>query len=323
MSNGHGQGRRSLLARLFSIALLLDILAILVAITYLGLQQVGEQVRVGIVEGVAANLITTSTFTILGVTAFIWLSVSQRRRLFRFFGVNRRVLGVRIYLSQLQVQPGGTKGTEPVSQGFTGPAIVKMEYDAGLLLVNLFRPRALALVPDLLRELLSAISVTLADVDVDVEIAPTLDTFSRDLHVAQNLITCGGAIYNAISHYYLNQDRSFYFFATNADGERVIKVRDNSATGLEGQGRASGHELACIQRLKDPEFGTTVFICAGLGSGATYGSVDYLVSNWRRLLHRYGDKEFGICLAFKTTAHDEPPTVQPKEIHHTSRPHAR
>lgn len=319
MAKGTIRRKRSGGSRLVTAILVLAVLVLLIALTYLGLQHVSNQISASILENIAANLITASIFTILGVVAFIWLSVIQRRHLFRFFGVSRGALDLRVYLSQLQVQPGGTKGIEPVKFGYQGPAIVKLDYDAALLLMDLFQPRALALIPDILRDLLSAVFVTLAEVDADIAITPTLEGFSEERDLAQNLVTCGSSIYNSVSAYYLKQDRSFYYFTKNADGVRVLQARDPNAPDLEGMGRGTGHELACIQRLKDPDYGTTVFICAGLGSGATYGSVDYLVRNWRRLWRQYGDMELGLCLSFAMTNPDEAPPAEAQVLHRTSR----
>lgn len=319
MAKGTIRRKRSGGSRLVTAILLLAILVLLIALTYLGLQHVSNAISASILENIAANLITASFFTILGVVAFIWISVIQRRQLFRFFGISRSALDLRVYLSQLQVQPGGTKGIEPVTHGYQGPAIVKLDYDAGLLLMDLFQPRALALIPDVLRDLLSAIFVTLAEVEAGIAITPTLADFSAEHDLAQNLVTCGSSIYNSVSAYYLKQERAFYTFTKNAEGVRVLHARDPNAPHLELMGRDTGHELACIQRLKDPDFATTVFICAGLGSGATYGSVDYLVRNWRQLWRRYGDTEFGLCLSFAMTNPDEMPTVEPQVLHRTPR----
>lgn len=299
------------------------VLTLLVALTYVGLGLVSGPIRSGVVENIAANVITASIFTVLGATAFIWLSVTQRRRLFRFFGVGRGTLDVRMYLSRLQVKPGGTSGTEPITKGYVGPAIVKMEYDAGLLLVDLFQPRALALIPDVLRDLLSTLFATLSEVNTEIEVAPNPEDFAEDRHLAQPLVTCGSAIYNSVSAHFLNRERSFYYFEKNAAGLRVLRARDPNAPDLDVAGRSGGHELACIQRLREPTSDSIVFVCAGLGSGATYGSVEYLVRNWRRLWRRYGDTEFGICLSFATTNYDEIPAVAPKVIHQATGPRGR
>ncbi|HEY7781836.1 MAG TPA: hypothetical protein VIC85_16715 [Ktedonobacterales bacterium] len=323
MSTARSRNRPPVLPRVVSTLLLCAVLTLLVAITYVGLEHVSGPIRSGVVENIAANLITASIFTVLGASAFVWLSVTQRRRLFRFFGVGRGTLDVRMYLSRLQIQPGGASGTEPITNGYVGPAIVKMDYDAGLLLVELFQPRALALIPDVLRDLLSTLFISLAEVDAHIEVAPTPEDFAEDRHLTQPLVACGGAIYNVISSHYLNQERSFYYFAKNAAGHRVMRARDPQAPDLEALGRSRGHELACIQRLREPTSDSIVFVCAGLGSGATYGSVEYLVRNWRRLWHRYGDAEFGICLSFATAEYDEMPDVTPKVVHQIGRPRGR
>src|SRR5579884_4361336 len=115
MSNRQGPQERSTLSRLFSAFLLLDVIAALLAVAYLVLQNIGDPEREAVVENIAANLITASFFTLLGASVFIWLSVIQRYRLFRFFGIRRSALGAQVYVSQLEVQPGGAHGAEPVT----------------------------------------------------------------------------------------------------------------------------------------------------------------------------------------------------------------
>src|SRR5690242_10114532 len=113
MSTARSRNRPPVLPRVVSTLLLCAVLTLLVAITYVGLEHVSGPIRSGVVENIAANLITASIFTVLGASAFVWLSVTQRRRLFRFFGVGRGTLDARMYLSRLQIQPGGASGTEP------------------------------------------------------------------------------------------------------------------------------------------------------------------------------------------------------------------
>ena len=78
------------------------------------------------------------------------------------------------------------------------------------------------------------------------------------------------------------------------------------------------NELAFIQRINDVEYGNTVFICAGLGSSATYGSARYLAENWGRLQRKYRDGEFGICLKFPGQDPNDEFVVQPEVIHEFS-----
>jgi hypothetical protein len=299
---------------------LLNVLIVLVGLAYLALARIDEPVREGIYENILANLITAGCFTILAATAFISLSVIRRRRLFTFFGIQRGAMGIRFYLGQLQVQAKGTKGVEEVRNGYQGPAIVKFEYDACLMLQDLFRPRVTALIPEVLRELLSALFITLAEVDARIEMSPTLEQFSPGQHLAENIVSCGAGTYNAISHHYLTLARAFYSFGRGEDGVRVMRFHGESPLDFAALGRANNNELACIQRFKDTETGNAVFICAGIGSGATFGAVDYLVGHWNDLRRRYHDREFGVCLSFAHSKSDELPASPARVIHQVVRP---
>jgi hypothetical protein len=141
--------------------------------------------------------------------------------------------------------------------------------------------------------------------------------------LAQNLVTCGGGTYNAISSHYLGLKQAFYTFDYGQDGAHILRSLEESPLDFAALGRASKHELACIQRLKDPDSDSIVFICAGLGSGATYGAVEYLVRNWNQLRRKYRNREFGVCLSYATAEPDGIPTVTPRIIHQVVRPKGR
>lgn len=307
------QGRTAVMWVL-SALVLLDTLVILVDGIYIALRALDVPSRQGITEGIVANLMTTLAFTVIGVIGFVWFSVIERRRLFHFFGVKPAALGIRIYVSCLEVLPGGTRGTQPIATGYVGPAMVQKEYESALLLRRLFQPTVLALIPDTLRDLLAALFVSLSKVEPGIEVAPAWrdngHTFDAD--VSDNVIAIGGPIYNSVSRHYLD-GQTFYYFEQKGN-QRVIRKRSAGGADLEQLGRASGHELACIQRLKDRATGATIFIFAGLGSGATYGSVQYLVDNWNALQRQYRDRDFGLCLSYETTDRDAYPTVRPRVI---------
>jgi hypothetical protein len=297
--------------RLLPLLVVFLILILLIIIIYLWLQKASEPVRNSVIAGILSNLITTSAFTIIGIGTFIGIFAVERQQLFRFFGINHNTPTIHIYLSRLEVVPGGTKGAEPIKIGYIGPTLIRIEYLAGLLVRHLFRSRILALIPKTLKDLLSTIHISLSDIDPIIDVSPA--------HVAEgilseNLILIGSGVYNYLSLHYLKQDSSPYYFGKNTRGERVVKVR-RDVGDLELEGRAFNQELAIIQRINDNKHGTTVFICAGLGSSASYGSVRYLVQNWRKLYRKYGLSEFASCLVFENQPPDSESVVEPKRLH--------
>jgi hypothetical protein len=270
-----------------------------------------KEMQANILAGIVANLITTSSITILGVVTFTSIFLVERQRLLRFFGIHGNMPKIHIYVSRLQVQPGGTKGAEPLKNGYIGPAIIQIEYLGALLVSRLFRSKFLALIPQGLKDLLSAVHVTLTDVDITIDVSPTLVT---DEVLSENLILVGGGIYNYISLHYLNQQNTPYFFSKNEKGERTLKVRSGIGN-IELEGRSSSRELAIIERINDSKRGTSIFICAGLGSSASFGSVRYLVQNWKKLQQHYGQAEFAFCLAFDNQSPDDHSVIEPKRVH--------
>ena len=85
-----------------------------------------------------------------------------------------------------------------------------------------------------------------------------------------------------------------------------------SKGGIDLKGTSEGRELAIIQRIYDHDHNqSSVFICAGTGSNATYGIVKFLQKNWKKLYGKYKCDEFALCLAYPGIAPDSetPPPV--------------
>jgi len=309
---------KSLMLKFLSFLGLLAIFVLLLAITYIALASFDDSTRKNVIEGIASNLVTAALVTILGITAFVYFSIIERRYLFRFFGINNIAPALRVYLSRLQVKAGGTEGTEEIQSGYVGPTIVQSEYEAGLLILELFRPSVFVIIPDVLRALLGSLFLTMSTIRVRLGVSPRTISEVTESELSDNIITVGGSVYNSVSLLCLAEKRSFYYFSKNHDGERVIMIRRSSGPDTEVPvGPNQG--LAFIERMKDPDRGITVFVCAGLGSAATRGSVEYLVQNWRRLRRRYENTDFGFCLAFDNQPHDAYFAVEPTVIHETSR----
>src|SRR5262245_50834898 len=81
-----------------------------------------------------ANLVAALIIALLGVGTYLLVVISERKKIFRFFGVSGKLPSVRIYVSRLEIKPGGTVGFEPIKAGYHGPSISKIEYEGALLL---------------------------------------------------------------------------------------------------------------------------------------------------------------------------------------------
>lgn len=263
-----------------------------------------------IVIEIIANLISALFLAVLGFAIYLVFHLKERQGLLRFFGVTGNLPRLRIYLSRMEIKPGGTVGFEPVSQGYSGPSISEVEYEGALLIRNKLRSTLIALLPKRFQHWLGQHHVTLLTLDPPIDACPqALGDLSSN-----NLVTLGSSVYNLYSKHYLEHPSSQFYFDKNNIGERVVRIC-RGLRGVEIPGRSFGQELGIIQRIVDSAHGNTVFICAGLGASASYGSARYLIDNWKKLFRKYGDKEFGICLAFPQQPPDSEVVIDPVVIH--------
>ena len=233
--------------------------------------------------------------TVAGLLLAILISVFNRRPLYRFFGITQSRPSIHIYLSRLQVKKKGTVAFEEIDNGYSGPAINILEYQAALLVVDVFKSAFVTKFPSSVRRLLQGGHAGLLDVESTIDVCPsTLDDVA-----ATNLLLVGGQVYNLATKHYLGLQSSVYYFAKSSDGERVIKARRGGFKQADCiPGRSRGQELGIIQRLRDPSSGALIYVCAGIGASATYGCVAYLARYWEKLHNEFGRDDFGICLAF-------------------------
>lgn len=281
---------------------------------------------------VAANIVSTLILAFIGSIAYGYFYWKNRRDILQFFGVTRSNPNICVYVSNLNIQPGGTFGIKDVKKGYVGSAITKLEYDGALLIQHELKAKPLALLPRTLQDWLGQKNLELRTIDVPIKISLSkldFDKNERDLIFKDNLIILGTGIYNSLSDYYLNkyfpdnyEENIYdsYFYDEQINNEpRVIKIRDKEVTEPATlEGRAKGTESAFIQRFhhrfhhENREI--NVFICAGLSSSATFGSVRYLVENWRKLQEKYDKKDLRIGLLFRNQVPDGELVKQPVPV---------
>lgn len=270
---------------------------------------------------VAVNIVSTLVLALIGFIAYAYLYWKNRKEILQFFGVTSSKPNICIYVSNLNIRPGGTSGIEPVDKGYIGSAITKLEYDGALLIQHELKAKPLALLPKTLQDWLGQESLELRTIDASIKLSPSKAiTNNRDPIFNDNLIILGTGIYNSLSHYYLkeyfvNHDiyRWYFYHDKDSKGQRIIGIhRDGLSDSATDQGREDHVEPAFIQRVHDVDKKISVFICAGLGSSATLGSACYLAENWRDLQRRFGNEEFGIGLLFRNQDPDGESVGQPE-----------
>ena len=148
---------------------------------------------------IVVNLISDVIFIVI-VIILTWLfyRLTKRRRLFNFFGINssKRIF---IYLSNLDVVQGGSRGANHITRSFQGNAIANKEAKAANQLHSLFNYflPSWGDKPGILSKLL------IADIDVQVVISPTT---MDEIDQSSSFITLGSFAYNTASQYMDKRD---------------------------------------------------------------------------------------------------------------------
>jgi hypothetical protein len=254
---------------------------------------------------------------IIALASFIVHVTVNRQRLLRFFRIHGNSTGLTIYLSRLQPPAGSSvyEAHEP-TEGYAGPAIIRIEHQGAQLITDLLRSATLARIPRGLQEWLRVRRATLVPVQLEIDTSPPTVHQVR----TTNLVLMGSGIYNSVSSFYLKSVYSKLTFEIDTDGERVVIIRAQSQTAGVIPGRSLERELGILQRLYDHEQRRHVIICAGTGSSATFGTARYLAENWRQLQRKHGDSDFAICFAFRDQPRDADVVVEPQVMYECSLP---
>lgn len=265
-----------------------------------------------------AELIWTAIAIMLAFFVSFYLLSSNRNARFRFFGLTRRHPSACIFVSNVFVQ--SASALEPVTNGYRGPAISQLEYEAAIQIQKKLTEKPIAVILEPLQNLIDKHICRYRDVEAEIRLSPRPlgnDPFTADLlerSVASNLvdganIAIGSQIYNSVTKWYLEHHlpdptqayESWFSIARNERSERIIARVNNTGGNVElpriiGDGQDS-IEPAFVVRIHHR--GKTVFLCAGIADWATAASVRYLVSQWKFLHRAMRDRDFGVALAFR------------------------
>ena len=262
-----------------------------------------EQVTINVIANIASSIILLLFASIV----YFFVYLRERQQLLRFFGVDKRHKNIRIYVTRMEIQPRGALGFEPVSKGYTGPAIAKVDYDGAMIIRNLLHSMSFSFLPQGIQDWLGDQNLALLAIDPTVDVSPLSLEAIKDA----NIITLGTGIYNIVSKHYLEHPSCHFIFTKNEQGERVIKIRQGGLKDVEIPGRSENRELGIIQRINDSREHNTIFVCAGLGLSATYGCSRFLVEKWKDIQRKYRNNEFSLCLAFPQQDEDSETVVNP------------
>jgi hypothetical protein len=225
------------------------------------------------VVSLLSNLLTLG---ILGLLGGIWFLATRRRKVQSFFGLKgtRRLL---VYVSNLQLEPGGSHGMDGVPRSYGGGAVPEYE----ILLIAKVQ-RFFDSVTPRTRQRSGRIRF-LRWADLNIEIVPS--PLSTDtLRFDGPLLAIGSPGYNAASQ------------AIQDKADALVRLADDNTAVRVTNGRLiSGEAVALLQRTVDAA-GRITFYAAGPSARGTIGATLYLFAQWRKLARRYRSRPFYVVL---------------------------
>lgn len=268
--------------------------------------------------GILVNLATVVMFALM---AAAMTSRRWRRAQRNFFGLSGHgAKQIRIRVSNLWINQGGTMGNIPVRRGFEGSAITEGEFKAGLDLSAALQTRPLARMIRAIASQLGADSAT-SPITSDIAACPPPMQHGAAIETAEApgcLILIGGPVYNSLTHLVMGGDggRSTIVWIERGktpDNERYfgIYVPPSHAGGNDADiffptSRQVGNSTLndaffVVEKLSGwgPNH-TTIFICAGTGNAATTAAVAE-IAQWRRLRAEFGNEPFAVVFKMVTT----------------------
>ena len=269
---------------------------------------VGRRVGMtGIINEIIANIVVAILTIIIAFLFFFFVYSRERGQILRFFGFQENRSDLVVYVSRLRVQAGGAHGIVPISTGYVGPAITKIEYDGALRVCGSLRSRYIPLIPRNVQDWFNRRFFSLLSLNPDIRISPP-EYHGGDV---PNVVAIGSPVYNAVTSHYMSGTSSWFVLnnrQVSGGNERIFQVKRGGLAGHDIPGRSAGKEIGTLQRIVAEENNVrrTVFICAGTGTSATFGSVRYLMDHWQELHKKYGREDFAVWLEFRGQS-PEPP----------------
>lgn len=246
-----------------------------------------------------ANISSDFIFIILLILlGYLWISLTRRNKLYRFFALNRLEPKVIIYTSNLGVsQKGSTVDFRGLPRSYTGSAIPEYELSMIPPILRLFNTIVPGVdeLPNILKK------ITLSEVDIEHQASPSK---REEIDFSKSTIfTFGSPGYNCVSEYVQNDLNPLMKMLKDN-----MEIRESETNQVVGSGR----NVAFLQKVYEKNNKRWVFYTAGIDENGTKGSLLYLIRNWRELFKKYDDKQFAICFEFPWSKQDPHGYNKPK-----------
>ncbi|WP_156934822.1 hypothetical protein [Pseudonocardia spinosispora] len=266
---------------------------------------------VDLLVNVAANIIAAF---VVGFIALAILTGYRSRGVRRFFGVASGGSSIKIFLSTIAVNPGGTRGTAEIKEGFHGDAMTELEYKHALEFAALMRSGSFSWILTTIFGTRSGADRILSTIEHSPsfrqntrvtpggEVSYDSNAISASLRENTCTILIGGPIYNLLTHHIFRHrpknadDMRFFEFIRRNDpdgkalrGIRALGVYPRDYIRTEGEDHIEDYFVVCRLTVEKKK---KVFVCAGTCTAATAAAVDQL-TDWRKF-EKYGTNDFGV-----------------------------
>jgi len=244
--------------------------------------QINNSNNINMVDGIISSVIGTFIYTLL-IIVIGWgvYYITGRRKLLKFWGISdtKRLV---IYLSNINVVKGGSKGLDNTYKTYSGLTVLYNEH----AVVSKFQVMFNYLVSS------SRLGkIFFADIQVGSKISPSIVS---EVESVSSIISFGSPTYNIASSMIESCENSSVKFIKDMT---CIQIKNYSKIISDG---ANGF----IQKLviNNNNNHRCLFYVAGLAELGTIGAAHYLVDNWNVLQKKYKDNEsFIILLRFSTS----------------------
>lgn len=227
---------------------------------------------------IIANFIFSAILILLGWFVYI---TTRRNRMMDFFNI-KKTKRIVIYLSNIIVQRGGSKGYDGVLRNYYGSTVVLQEQVAA----NKFRETMNYLAPSLSEGSSVLGKILLSDIKISIVASPNeIGEIDSDA----TIISFGSPGYNIVSKFIEEHPKTICKF-----------IRNNSSIAAPSLKIEDEEHIGFIQKIYDPQKGKSLFYAAGVAELGTIGAARYLADNWVTLNKRYGpNKSFFEILKFQ------------------------
>jgi hypothetical protein len=246
-----------------------------------------------------------------GIVAYCYLRW-RRSEFLRFFGLGRKRM-ITVYLSNLWLPSMKQRPWGCIVSGYEFKVTKTMHSLFGSAPVNL---------PELVQGLVNRFMLG-AKIDLTIEVSPWDD----GIQLAKNMIIVGATTKNSVRRQLVKNGMVYVTIAdepteppkadkeilTNQLQER-FKVMRGKRTG-EAVKRDGEYSLAVLERIRNEQDDTVVFMCTGRRGVGSWAATEYLARNWRELALEFADRSFARCLWFSPIDERKPEYQEPVHIY--------